>query len=202
MKQLNILVSIMLLIALFSCKQSANNTEPPNAKALLIFPMQVQGKYLSQSDSAILKIDDNVITKTNDLILKIHLNQLTDNVVLVGDSIIDNETNERFYVKHEGDSLIGHYQWMDTLFQISQENVLKESDGDYFLNISCDNKSWDVWKLKLTGKQLKITNITTNNKNFKAENNTVFNNFLKYMHYQYGFFDDFKIRDGEVFIRQ
>lgn len=198
MKQLVVLLSIVILITMFSCEQSVTFTssQPSDTTNLLKFPKQVQGRYLSLSDSAILKINDDIITKTyNNLVSKFHPNELTDNVVVVGDSIIDKETNERFYVEHEGDSLIVHSQWMDTLFQISNKNVLKEFGENYFLDI-LHNKSWVVWKLKFSEKQIKFTNVV------KAKHSTLFDEHVKHIPYKYSFSDDFKIIDGESFVRQ
>ena len=193
MKRLTALLSIVILITMFSCEQSGTFTgsQPSDTTNLLKFPKQVQGRYISLSDSAILKINDNVITKTYDnLLSKIHLNEFADSVIVVGDSIIDKETNERFYVGHGGDSLIVHSQWMDTLFQISNENVLKKSGENYFLDI-LHNKSWDVWKLNLSDKRLKITNI-------KKIGSATCRKKVK----SYRVSEALKERDGEVFVNQ
>jgi len=162
LKQLKIISTIIILTGLFSCEPPATFTEPQpvDTDNLSKFPRQLQGKYLSLSDSSTLTINDNFIERIYDFDYKVHLNQLDSNTRLSGDTLINLETSERELIKREGDSLMIHIHNVDTLFQMNYDNVVRKFKGYYFLNTRYDKTSWSVEKMQLSKGQLIISGIS------------------------------------------
>ena len=63
-------------------------------------------------------------------------------------------------VQVSGDTIKLHVRQADTLFLLSDSNVLKKFKGYYFLNYRADKNTWWVQKLSLTKGVLTIGNIT------------------------------------------
>lgn len=81
-------------------------------------------------------------------------------VVCHKDSAINGEFSNP-PIKMIGDSLYYLVNYTDTIFWLSDENVLKKDKGYYFMNIKIDENSWTVSKLKLKKGILTIARIST-----------------------------------------
>ena len=165
MKQLNYFSTIIILIVLYSCggepPVTFNEPQPTDTDNLSKFPDRIQGQYLSLADNSTLVIGEKLIQRIYDFDQKIHPSQLDSNSRLSGDTIINLTTNEREVIKHEGDSLLTHIQFIDTLFQMDYYNVVREFKGYYFMNKRYDEESWEVKKIELSRGQLVISSIST-----------------------------------------
>jgi hypothetical protein len=71
--------------------------------------------------------------------------------------------NSKEVVKRNGDSIITHVHYIDTLFQINYDNVVRKFKGYYFLNKRYDKESWEVQKMKLSKGKLMISSISDKN---------------------------------------
>lgn len=163
MKPLKIIFALSILTSLVACETPVTFTEPqpPETDNLSSFPGRLKGVYLNLSDSSTLSINDKLIQRTYDFDYKIHLNQLDSTVRLLGDTLINLETNEREIIKRDGDSLKIHIHNIDTIFQMDFDNVVRKFKGYYFLNTRYDKTSWAVEKMKLSKGQLIISSIST-----------------------------------------
>lgn len=163
MKPLKIIFALSILTSLVACETPVTFTEPqpPETDNLSSFPGRLKGVYLNLSDSSTLSINDKLIQRTYDFDYKIHLNQLDSTVRLLGDTLINLETNEREVIKRDGDSLKIHIHNIDTIFQMDFDNVVRKFKGYYFLNTRYDKTSWAVEKMKLSKGQLIISSIST-----------------------------------------
>lgn len=164
MKRLKIISAFIILTSFFACIPPVTFTEPqPTGKDNLSkFPKRLQGEYLSLADNSTLSIGDKLIQRIYEFDHKIHQNQLDSILRLSGETIIDLTTNERTFIKRDGDSLIAHVRHIDTLFQLDYDNVVRKFKGYYFLNSRYDKESWEVKKIKFSKGQLVIGNISTN----------------------------------------
>lgn len=153
---------IVLSINVISCKPSVTFEEPQpkNEKNLSSFPKKLQGDYLSLSDSSKITIEAKTILRIYDFNQTFHPNQLDNTMRISGDTLIDIDTNERTVLKRNGDSLISHFHSVDTLFQISEEAILKKFRGYYFLNFSYHEDGWEVKKLQYKKEKLTISSIS------------------------------------------
>lgn len=151
------------MISLFACEPPVTFTEPQptDTDNLSKFPKRLQGQYLSLADNSTLSIGDKLIQRIYDYDYKVNPNQLDSTSRLSGDTIIDLKTNERTLIKRDGDSLITHIHYVDTLFQLNYDNVVRKFKGYYFLNTRYDKESWEVKKIQLARGQLVISSIST-----------------------------------------
>lgn len=163
MKRLKIISTFIILTSLFACEPPVTFSEPQptDTDNLSKFPKALQGLYLSLADNSTLSIGDKVIQRTYDYDYKIHPNQLDSTSRLSGDTIIDLKTNEKTLIKREGDSLITHINYLDTLFQLDYDNVVRKFKGYYFLNTRYDKASWEVKKIQLSNGQLTFSSISS-----------------------------------------
>ena len=163
MKRLKIISAIVILTGLLACEPPVtfNEPQPADTDNLPKFPKRLQGEYMSLADHSTLIVGDKLIQRIRDYDYKTHLNQLDSFSQLHGDTIVDTRTNEKTLIIRDGDSLITHVHYIDTLFQMTYDNVVRKFKGYYFLNTRYDKNSWDVKKVQLSGRQLVISRIST-----------------------------------------
>ncbi len=163
MKSLKFISTIIILIRLFACEPPVtfNEPQPTQTDNLLKFPDRLKGQYVSLNDHSTLSISDKLIQRIYDFDYKIHPNQLDSATQLSGDTIIDLTTNEKTVIKRDGDSLVTHVHYIDTLFQMDYDNVVRKFKGYYFLNTRYGKTSWEVTKIQLTKGQLTVSSIST-----------------------------------------
>lgn len=150
-------------MSLFACEPPVtfNEPQPTNTDNLSNFPNRIQGVYVSLSDHSTLSISDKLIQRIYDYDYKVHPNQLDSNSRIVGNTVIDQKTNERTLITRDGDSLVTHVHYIDTLFQMNYDNVVRKFKGYYFINTRYDKDRWEVKKIQLTKGQLVISSIST-----------------------------------------
>ena len=164
MKRLKFITTIIILTSLFACNHplvTFNEPQPTDTDNLSKFPYRLQGQYLSIADNSTLVIGEKLIQRIYDFDLKIHPSQLDSNSRLSGDTIINLTTNTREVVKRDGDSLVTHIHYIDTLFLMDYDNVVRKFKGYYFLNKRYDKKSWEIKKIQLSKGQLVVSSIST-----------------------------------------
>jgi hypothetical protein len=163
MKRLKLISTFIILTSLFACEPPVtfDEPQPTDTDNLTKFPNRLQGQYLSLADNSTLSISDKLIQRIYDYDYKVHPNQLDSSSRLVGDTIIDLKTNEKTLIKRDGDSLVTHIHYIDTLFQMNYDNVVRKFKGYYFLNTRYDKESWEVKKIQLSKGQLVISSIST-----------------------------------------
>jgi hypothetical protein len=163
MNRIKIITTIIILTSLVACAPPVtfNEPQPTNTNNLTEFPNRLQGQYLCIADSSILIIDAKTIQRIYDFEYKIHPSQIDSNSRLSGDTIINLTTNTREIVQRAGDSLVTHINYIDTLFQIDYDNVVRKFKGFYFLNKRLDKESWEVKKIELSKGQLIVSSISS-----------------------------------------
>lgn len=134
--------------------------QPPDTKALTEFPEKLHGDYQSLSNSSILHVSKNAVVRVYDFNFKEHINDLDSNFKLIEDTLIDLEIGDKMIVHVIGDTIYQGFHSVDTLFLISQNNVLKKYKGHYFLSTSFDKMTWEVKKLSLNKNKLVISRIS------------------------------------------
>lgn len=163
MKRLHNIYLLIALALITSCGEPPIvfiEPQPIGSKDLFTFPNRIQGQYVSKIDSSLLVIEDVLIKRVYDFYYKVHPNQLDSQLVFVDDKIINEQTLEKISFIKEGDSLLIHEHGTDTLFFVSQQNVLRKSKGYYFLNFYIDEDKWSVRKMEIIKGQLKISRIS------------------------------------------
>jgi hypothetical protein len=163
MKRLELILTFIILTSLYACEPPVtfNEPQPTDIDNLSKFPKRLQGQYLNLTDNSTLLVSNKLIQRIYDYDEKIHSSQLDSISRFSGDTIIDLTTNEKTVIKRDGDSLIIHIHYIDTLFQMDYDNVVRKFKGYYFLNKRYDKTSWEVKNIQLTKGQLILSSIST-----------------------------------------
>ena len=162
MKPIKFLVLFILVINIFACEPPVTFSEPQpsNTNDLTQFPKRIQGNYLSLLDNSHFIIYPNQMVRTYSYYYKIHASEIDSSQQIVGDSIINKDTNEKSFVKIDGDSLAIHTSNTDTLFYINATNILRKYKGYYFINTLYDSGAWEVKKIELSKGKLYVSTIS------------------------------------------
>ncbi len=139
-----------LLMLLTGCNDLAtfDKPQPPDSKPLATFPKRLRGSYWGTDHLSHLFITSGTIIKTYDF--KGLIKQLdSTEFELHQDTLLNKKTNERLKITLSGDSLSIHFPGIDTLFSISQTNILKRDKGYYFLNSKIGSNEWSVHILSI-----------------------------------------------------
>ena len=161
---------ILILTLLVSCGDYEyvrfETAQPDGVNESESFNRKVKGKYINCSNP------DDIITITNNLILnsrtfkfKSHRADLDfDSTININRSIDEELTNlftsEGYKIEISGDTINASQTNIDTIFWISENQVLKKFKGSYFLNFKRDENFWDVSRLNLSKDTLLIGQIS------------------------------------------
>jgi hypothetical protein len=157
----NIFQFILIFILLASCGQvdevyvRFDSSQPSSKKPLSDFNKKIVGEYENlQNPRETLVITENQILKKR--IWKFSQNrhelELDSNAKLdINDDsqLTDFFENNNYTISIYGDSLVLETTFVDTVFSISESEVLKKTKGSYFLNFQKGENKWEVMKLEL-----------------------------------------------------
>lgn len=164
MKTIKTMMFCFTAFCLFSCDPVAtfNEPQPVNETSLNAFPNDLQGQYIDSDHASIITISSHLITRFFDFDYKVHKDSIGANYKIIGDVLINLQDSSKQKIVVMGDTIIHHYQSLDTLFFISANNILKKYKGYYFLNCSQDSHTWEVKQLALQNGILSIGSISNN----------------------------------------
>ena len=145
-----------------SCKDAAtfDRPQPDNSSSLTSFPKRIQGKYLSKVQTSVITIDNNLMVRNYDFDFKEQKDSLDSSYQIVGNTIIDIKDSSKCKIKLRGDTIYIHLNWVDTLFNISKDNILKKYKGYYFMNTRDTINAWEVKEVSLRAGSLTIGTIS------------------------------------------
>ena len=157
--------ALILIGLLAACTPAVTFDEPQPAgsKDLTRFPKRIRGEYISLNDNSVLLVTEKLIQRIYDHDFKIKSNELDSGMILRNDTLINRTNNEKMVVRKEGDSLVGHIRYVDTVFSLSRDQILKKFKGYYFLNTRYFDQNWEVKKLSLHRGKLNISSISAEN---------------------------------------
>lgn len=149
MKAIVFFVLMILLITACGPTITFEQPQPAGVDSITNFPANLRGQYISSDKASILTISEDKIYRNYDYELKIAFNKdsLTD-YKLIGDTLYDRSSGTAEYVRKEGDSITRHIQYTDSIFRISEFQVVKKYKGFFFLN---DFLGADVWSVRKLG---------------------------------------------------
>ena len=162
MTRLSNLVILSVLILINSCEPVAtfDQPQPINEKPLNVIPEKLHGYYVDSNRASILSVDDKYILRKYDYWISTFKDSLCVSCQIIGDTLLNTKDSSKELVVIKGDTVFQHYDGIDTLFNISKNNILKKYKGYYFLNIWHRDNSWEVRKLSLQNGVLQICNIS------------------------------------------
>ena len=157
MKRLFFATSVFSFLFFASCDQSAtfNAAQPEAGEQLTAFPANMKGFYFSADKESILTVSDSLVLRIYDFDMKLNKDSLPDGFKLTGDtlSIFDfGGYNEKQKVSFlDKSTFVYHEHFGDTLFKLSEFEVLKKYKGYIFLNerVQTDSNKfeWEVRKI-------------------------------------------------------
>ena len=161
MKIIQGLLLMAILVIFQSCgpQLTFNEPQPENKASLSKFPKGLIGEYTDADGIKLMKITDKLIVENYDYVAKEIINKLDNNYKLNGDTMIDVRSKEKIKIIRKGDSVIFQQHITDTIFSISDKNILKKFKGYYFLNYSKDKAGWEVIKMELKKGELMVSMI-------------------------------------------
>jgi len=149
-----ILLLSVLFLAILSCVPvvTFDRTQPEGVDSLTVIPKKLVGKYISKNGVTNLIIESKRMIMHYDYEIKLPRDSTNwDNLT----------AEEKSCFRLENDSVIEHVVDVDTIFEISEDMVLKKFKGYYFLNTRKKGNSWYVQKLQLNKGMLTIGSIST-----------------------------------------
>jgi hypothetical protein len=149
------------MLATASCtgEQHFTASQPKDGQTLGAFPAYVRGNYFAKDTESILTIDSNSVTRVYDFDMKCYKDSLPETFKVHGDTLAiyfpeDGSTDYRKITYLPDGTFIFHEHFVDTLFKISEFEVLKMQKGHLFLNDKIQTDSnmfiWEVQKLSYT----------------------------------------------------
>lgn len=173
MKQITYFLLIgILCLACDSNKLSFEQPQPREAKNLNKIPSKLRGKYFIEEDSVFLYVTRNSIIKEgtyafkdllDSMMTKAESSDFLGNEQRKDTSIIIKEDGFEIVAEIEGDSIFLSVSGRNTLFEISETHLLRQSGQQYFMNIQRTNKtSWDVKSMTLINNTLLISSLPGN----------------------------------------
>lgn len=154
---------LLFFFMLASCEKKValfEEPQPQNVKSLKGFPKKFAGTYLSLKDSSQLQISAGMLIRSLDGNFKIHPNELDSTEIIKNGILIDIETGEKFTAVKDGDSIRIFKQFIDTIFDITNQDILKKYKGHYLLNLKYEDGYWDVMDLIYRSGRISLKHIS------------------------------------------
>jgi hypothetical protein len=148
------IITLFSLIVIVACNNDSKVTfttpQPIGAKDLKEIPKRLQGEFVSEDKSHTLIITSNAITKIFDGDILLTTNELDSEIMIIGDTLTVKSDGSKFKIKKQGDSIIYHQHFEDTLFSLNGINILRKLKGFYFVNIMESSEMWKVSQIGIS----------------------------------------------------
>lgn len=161
MNKVSILILLITYVVLYSCTPPVifDGPFPPDGKDLLSIPSNYQGLYVCDSDSAIVSIKPDLITRRQQLYFQTPLSaikQRTDCVIFEHEIYLKEE-NICIPIEYVDEDIVrGQYEEIDTFFMFSSSSNARLYQGHLILSQELKPDQWALNILSLD----KETNIT------------------------------------------
>ena len=156
-------VLLFCVLGIISCKKSEvafAEAQPEKTSDLSSFPKHLLGEYYNVEQEKGLKISPFQIVRTMVMKDTFSRKDLSKYERITDDTLTNLQTSEKYVIKKIYDSLFTNYVFVDTVFTINKDNILRKMKGYYFLSSKSSNDVWLVKKLFLKKGQLGINAIT------------------------------------------
>lgn len=150
--KLNKLVLLIYCLIFAGCKPTIlfNAPQPAERRDLIRFPTRYLGEYLEIEDSSFFVVEKYLIREKylSDISAPRSEIDTSKEFILKDYTVYLPESGQEVPVVIRNDSVFGTYINYDTVFYISDENILRRYKGYFFLNMRNEEKEWAVYRLK------------------------------------------------------
>jgi len=160
-------VICVLLFLVGSCEDSVTfeQPQPLSQPDLNSIPSKLQGSYFSEDDSTYLTITDAVMIEWVDMEFETPVDSLDDldidstQIVSQSDDLtVVEDEDYKLEINIREESAHVSLAYRDTIFQLSDQHVLRRYKGHYFLNYKQES-DWKVRLLRLKRRQLSFSKV-------------------------------------------
>ena len=156
--------SIVMVIS--SCEPAVvfKSPQPKGITEITSFSSEFRGSFFCESDSSLVVVDKNIIYKTHWFDFSIPENRIESDPSLnkSGESLFVKELGECMIYKIQNDTVYASVRLTDTLFILSEENILKSYKGHQVMNLKLKDGDYEVIILSLdedTNLELKMATL-------------------------------------------
>jgi len=121
---------------------------PPGIEAIYQIPDLYHGQYLCEGDSSIMHIESDMayVESYNQFITTIDKVQATENCsILAGGLYLPGRQSCIPIERINGDTIIGYFYSIDTLFSFQDDELLKNYKGRLYLNYLSSRSYWSTF---------------------------------------------------------
>ncbi len=156
--------TVILLIA--SCEPAVvfKTPQPKGISEITSFSPQFRGTFFCESDSSLVVIDKNIIYKTHWYDFSVTEDRIESdpNLMKSGELLLVKDLGDCTINKIQNDTVFASIRLSDTLFLLSDENILKSYKGHQVMNLKLKDGDYEVIILSLdedTNLELKMANL-------------------------------------------
>ncbi|MDO1513925.1 hypothetical protein Q2T41_14785 [Maribacter confluentis] len=139
---------IFVIMILGSCQPSVvfGDPQPATVDPLIKIPDIYRGIYWCNVDSATLYVDDKAFVRRKEFLIKTTLQEIEidPDLDLVNEQLHVNDWEGYFPVTKKGDTITSQIILRDTIFAISDKQLVKTFRGHLVLNFKLNNDTWEV----------------------------------------------------------
>lgn len=144
----NYLLLAVIILASFSCEPEVvfGEPQPQGLKNKSKINKAYRGTFYCEGDETVVSIDKKRIVKSKDFAIGIPMEDinLNDELLFKNNELIVVPLNQSFPAFFRNDSVFSEVQLRDTLFNISEENIIKDYKGHLVLNHKLESGNWEV----------------------------------------------------------
>lgn len=152
---------IALVLPFAACEEPVLFTQPQpvETSSLDHFPKRWQGEYLLLDDSSRLVIGQGTMIAMNEWDVRRSVPDLDSTEILIGDTLLTFGQGQSIPVFVRNDSVFGTIRLIDTLFTISEQQIVKRMAGSLIINRAHGSAGWEVSRMSLSSGKLRIAEI-------------------------------------------
>ena len=155
-----------ILMVITSCEPVVvfKTPQPKGIKEISSFSPEFRGTFFCESDSSLVVVDKNIIYKTHWFDFSIPENriELDPRLKKSGESLLVKDLGNCMIYKIQNDTVYASVRLTDTLFILSEVNILKSYKGHQVMNLKLKDGDYEVIILSLdeaTNLELKMATL-------------------------------------------
>lgn len=151
---INALLLLVFTILVCSCKRSYpitfSEAQPTGVRNLSEIPRILHGIYINPVDSTELIINKQIIKTRFVFEFKFHKDEFQNSDVNKNDSLPNASGESKSIMRMDGDSVIIRDEYIDTVFLLNQDQVLKKFDSCFYVSTKTDGLGWGVSRIEVS----------------------------------------------------